>query len=57
MNPINESTKPIRAALYARISKDKSDQDTETQLEDLRAFVERKAGDGWILEGQYVDRC
>jgi DNA invertase Pin-like site-specific DNA recombinase len=52
-----ESQKTIRVVLYARISKDKSDQNTENQLEDLRGFVERKAGDGWILEEQYVNRC
>jgi DNA invertase Pin-like site-specific DNA recombinase len=54
---MTEPTKPIRVALYARISKDKSSQDTENQLADLRAFVEHKAGDGWLLEEQYVDRC
>ena len=42
---------------YARISKDKSEQNTENQLEDLRAFVDRKAGDGWILAKEYVDRA
>jgi DNA invertase Pin-like site-specific DNA recombinase len=44
-------------ALYARISKDKSDQNTDNQLEDLREFVRRKAGDGWISEEEYVDRA
>jgi DNA invertase Pin-like site-specific DNA recombinase len=52
-----ETNKPMRIALYARISKDKSTQDTENQLADLRAFVERKAADGWVLDGTYVDRC
>jgi DNA invertase Pin-like site-specific DNA recombinase len=52
-----ETATTIRIALYARISKDKSDQNTENQLEDLREFVRRKAGDGWVLEGEYVDRA
>jgi hypothetical protein len=33
-----ESQKTISVALYARISKHKSDQNTENQLEDLRAL-------------------
>jgi len=37
-----ETPATIRIALYARISKDKSDQNTENQLEDLREFVKRK---------------
>ena len=53
----NETSKPIRVALYARISKDQSSQNTENQLADLRAFVERKAAEGWILVEEYVDRC
>jgi hypothetical protein len=51
-----EGPKTIRVAFYDRISKDKSDQKTENQLEDLRAFVERKCGNGWVLEERYVDR-
>ena len=52
----NENSKTVRVALYARISKDKSDQNTDNQLAELRAFVERKASDGWALAGEYVDR-
>ena len=53
----NETSRPIRVALYARISKDKSTQNTDTQLAELRAFVERKAAEGWFLVEEYVDRC
>lgn len=36
--------------------KDKG-QDYENQLRELRAFVERKAGEGWTLAHQYVDKA
>jgi DNA invertase Pin-like site-specific DNA recombinase len=49
-------TNKIRIAPYARVSKDKSDQNTENQLEDLREFVKRKSSDGWSVETEYVDR-
>ena len=52
-----DTNKTIRIALYARISQDKSDQNTGYQLEDLREFVRRKAGDGWEVATEYVDRA
>lgn len=42
---------PIRAALYARVST--NDQDTETQLRELRQYVERR---GWDLAEEHVDQ-
>jgi DNA invertase Pin-like site-specific DNA recombinase len=44
-------------ALYARVSTKDKGQDYENQLRELRAFVERKAGDGWVLAHEYVDKA
>src|SRR4051794_29958150 len=46
----------MRVALYARVSTKDKGQDYENQLRELRAFVDRKAGDGWQLAEEYVDR-
>ena len=46
----------MRIALYARVSTKDKGQDHENQLRELREFVTRKAGDGWTLAGEYVDR-
>jgi DNA invertase Pin-like site-specific DNA recombinase len=46
----------MRIALYARVSTKDKGQDYENQLLELRAFVERKAPEGWTLAGEYVDR-
>jgi DNA invertase Pin-like site-specific DNA recombinase len=46
----------MRIALYARVSTKDKGQDHENQLRELREFVTRKAGDGWTLTGEYVDR-
>jgi DNA invertase Pin-like site-specific DNA recombinase len=46
----------MRIALYARVSTKDKGQDYENQLCELRAFVDRKASDGWILAQEYVDR-
>lgn len=43
---------PARVALYARVST--ADQDTETQLRELRAYVDRR---GWDLAGEHVDHA
>ena len=43
----------VRVALYARISKDKSGQDTENQLAQLRSFC---AASGWTITAEYIDR-
>lgn len=34
-----------------------SRQEAENQLRELRAFVERKATDGWVLSCEYVDKA
>ena len=46
----------MRIALYARVSTKDKGQDHENQLRELREFVTRKAGDGWTLAHEYVDR-
>ena len=47
----------MRVALYARVSTKDKGQDHENQLRELRAFVGRQSGEGWILAGEYVDRA
>jgi len=47
----------MRIALYARVSTKDKGQDHENQLRELREFVSRKAGDGWVLTAEYVDRA
>lgn len=43
-------TKPIRAAIYARVST--AEQNPEAQLQELRAYVEKR---GFVLHKEYVD--
>jgi DNA invertase Pin-like site-specific DNA recombinase len=47
----------MRIALYARVSTKDKGQDHENQLRELREFVSRKTGDGWVLAAEYVDRA
>ena len=47
----------MRIALYARVSTKDNGQEYENQLRELRVFVDRKAGDGWILTQEYVDKA
>ena len=47
----------MRIALYARVSTKDKGQDYENQLRELREFVTRKAGDGWQLAHEYVDKA
>ncbi len=47
----------LRVVLYARVSTKDKGQDYENQLRELRAFVERKASDGWALADEYVDKA
>lgn len=51
------AVKQLRIALYARVSTKDKGQDYENQLRELRAFVERKADEGWILCHEYTDRA
>ena len=46
----------MKIALYARVSTKDKGQDYENQLRELRAFVERKAGEGWTVAAEYVDK-
>jgi DNA invertase Pin-like site-specific DNA recombinase len=43
----------MKVALYGRISKDNSKQNTENQLHELRGFCRRS---GWTVAHEYVDR-
>ena len=47
----------MKVALYARVSTKDKGQDHENQLRDLRAFVDRRASDGWVLASEYVDKA
>ena len=44
----------MKIALYARVSKKNSKQDTENQLAQLRQFAQTQ---GWTVEREYVDRA
>jgi DNA invertase Pin-like site-specific DNA recombinase len=52
-----KKTPALRVALYARVSTKDKGQDHQNQLRELREFVERKAGDGWVLAHEYVDKA
>jgi len=45
-------TKPLRAALYARVSTSNKGQDVGLQLDELRRIAEQR---GWSVSGEYVD--
>ena len=47
----------MKIALYGRVSTRDKKQDTENQLRELRAFVERKTTEGWMLAHEYVDKA
>jgi DNA invertase Pin-like site-specific DNA recombinase len=47
----------MKIALYARVSTKDKGQDYENQLRELRAFVERKTGEGWTVATEYVDKA
>lgn len=47
----------MKIALYARVSTKDKGQDHENQLRELRAFVERKSSEGWVVAHEYVDRA
>jgi DNA invertase Pin-like site-specific DNA recombinase len=47
----------MRIALYARVSTKDKGQDYENQLRELRGFMTRKSGDGWVLAHEYVDKA
>jgi DNA invertase Pin-like site-specific DNA recombinase len=47
----------MKIALYARVSTKDKGQEYENQLRELREFVARRAGDGWSLESEYVDKA
>ena len=51
MSNDTRTIKPLRAALYARVSTDR--QSTENQLRELRQSAERL---GWEVFGEFVDR-
>jgi DNA invertase Pin-like site-specific DNA recombinase len=45
-------TKPLRAALYARVSTSNKGQDVGLQLDELRRVAGQR---GWSISGEYVD--
>jgi DNA invertase Pin-like site-specific DNA recombinase len=45
-------TKPLRVALYARVSTSNKGQDVGLQLEELRRVAEQR---GWLVSDEYVD--
>ncbi len=45
-------TKPLRVALYARVSTSNKGQDVGLQLDELRRVAEQR---GWSISGEYVD--
>jgi DNA invertase Pin-like site-specific DNA recombinase len=47
-------TKPVRVAIYLRVSRDDGSQETDNQLLQLRGFCERWEGHGLVAE--YADR-
>jgi len=46
------AAKPVRAALYARVSTTGHGQDTGLQLEELRRVAEAR---GWVIQAEHVD--
>jgi DNA invertase Pin-like site-specific DNA recombinase len=48
--------KTVNVAVYAMFSTPDKGRDPENQLRELRAFVERKASDGWTLAHEFVDK-
>jgi DNA invertase Pin-like site-specific DNA recombinase len=50
MNHTSSHSRPVRAALYARVSTDR--QSTENQLRELRQTAERL---GWEVVGEFID--
>jgi DNA invertase Pin-like site-specific DNA recombinase len=49
-----KQNRSMKIALYARVSKKNSKQDTENQLAQLRQFAQTQ---GWTVEREYVDRA
>jgi Resolvase, N terminal domain len=45
-------TRPIRVALYARVSTSNHGQDVTLQTRELKEFIENR---GWQFDGEYVD--
>ena len=45
-------SRPVRAALYARVSTTGHGQDVELQLEELRQVAAQR---GWVVHEEYVD--
>ena len=49
--------KPVRVALYARVSTVDKGQDADNQLRELRRFVRSKRAEGWAKASEYVDHA
>jgi DNA invertase Pin-like site-specific DNA recombinase len=46
----------MRISIYARVSTKDNGQDCENQLRELREFAKHKAGEGWNVVGEYIDK-
>src|SRR5204863_9138729 len=46
--------RPMRVAIYCRVSTKKKEQNTDTQLFPLREHVQRRQG--WTIAGEYIDK-
>jgi DNA invertase Pin-like site-specific DNA recombinase len=48
----NSRSRPVRTAIYARVSTANSGQDPKVQTRELHEYIERR---GWNVAGEYVD--
>jgi DNA invertase Pin-like site-specific DNA recombinase len=48
----NSRSRPVRTAIYARVSTSNNGQDPKMQTRELREYIERR---GWKFSGEYVD--
>jgi DNA invertase Pin-like site-specific DNA recombinase len=48
----NSRSRPVRTAIYARVSTANNGQDPKMQTRELREYIERR---GWKYAGEYVD--
>jgi DNA invertase Pin-like site-specific DNA recombinase len=48
----NSRSRPVRTAIYARVSTANNGQDPKMQTRELREYIERR---GWKFAGEYID--
>ena len=49
--------KTVKCVLYALVSTKDKGHDHENQFRELREFVSQKKAEGWVVEGEYVDKA